>query len=141
MEWYFVHHNQSCAKSTFCKWWHSYLYWAYLIHCWYCGIYYRCTEKLVSIFLMDSDVWWSQIEAESSNFGLTSAWYAWVFICWFDVFRFRFKKPSALLPFDVMSLMCLSYLRLDYCYTKIFSWAHRFKYMVMEDVIVLYWSF
>jgi len=24
---------------------------------------------------------------------------------------FRFKKPSALLPFDVMSLMCLSHLR------------------------------
>jgi hypothetical protein len=26
-----------------------------------------------------------------------------------------------------------------YCYIKIFSWAHRFKYMIMEDVIVLYW--
>jgi hypothetical protein len=39
--------------------------------------------------------------------------YAWVFICWFDVFRFRFKKPSALLSFDVKSLMCLSHLRLD----------------------------
>jgi hypothetical protein len=28
------------------------------INCWYCGtgIYYRCAEQLVSIFLMDSDV-------------------------------------------------------------------------------------
>ena len=56
---------------------------------------------------------WSQIEHEYSNFGLTSAWYAWGFICWFDVFRCRVKKPGALLSFDVMSLMCLSYLRLD----------------------------
>ena len=70
-------------------------------------------SRTISIVLMDSDVWGSQIEHEYSNFGLTSTWYAWVFICWFDVFRFRFKKPSALLPFDVMSLMCLSHLRLD----------------------------
>ena len=67
----------------------------------------------ISIFLMDLDVRGSQIEHEYSNFDLTSTWCAWVFICWFDVFRFGFKKPSALLPFDVMSLMCLSHLRLD----------------------------
>jgi hypothetical protein len=44
---------------------------------------------------------------------MTRAWYAWVFICWFDVFRFRFKKLSASLPFDVISFMCLSHLRSD----------------------------
>jgi hypothetical protein len=67
---------------------------------------YRAARRwTISIFLMDSDVRGSQIEHEYSNFGLTSAWYDWVFICWFDVFRFRFKKLSVLLPFDVMSLI------------------------------------
>jgi hypothetical protein len=85
-----------------------------LLVLWYLLQMYRAARLwTISIFLMDSDVWGSQIEHEYSNFGLTSTWYAWVFICWFDVFRFRFKKPSALLPFEVMSLMCLSHLRLD----------------------------
>ena len=80
-----------------------------LLVLWYLLQRYRAARHwTISIFLMDSDVRGSQIEHEYSNFGLTSAWYARVFICWFDVFRFRFKKPSALLPFDVMSLMCLS---------------------------------
>jgi hypothetical protein len=68
---------------------------------------YRAARRwTISIFLMDSDVRGTQIEHEYSNFGLTSAWYACFFSCWFDVFMFRFKKPSDLLPFDVMSLMC-----------------------------------
>jgi hypothetical protein len=109
---------------------------------WYLLQMYRAPQSrrwTISIFLMDSDVWGFQIEHEYSDVGLTSAWYAWVFICWFDVFRFRFKKPSALLPFDIMSFMCLSHLRLDCTVIprRIFNWAHRSKYMVMEDVIVL----
>jgi hypothetical protein len=85
-----------------------------LLVLWHLLQMYRAARRwTISIFLMDSDVWGSQIEHEYYNFGLTSAWYAWVFICWLGVFRFRLKKPSAFLPFDVMSLMCLSHLRLD----------------------------
>jgi hypothetical protein len=148
----------------------SLLYWAYLsdtlLVLWYLLQMYRAARRwTISIFLMNSDVRGSQIEheysnfgltstwytwvficwfdVEYSNFGLTSTWYTWVFICWFDVFMFCFKKPSlntALLPFDVnvVDVFIPFEVRL-YCYTKIFSWAHRFKYMVMEDVMMLYW--
>ena len=87
---------------------------------------YRAARRwTISIFLMDLDVRGSQIEHEYSNFGLTSTWYTWVFICWFDVFMFRSKKPSlntALLPFDVnvVDVFIPFEVRL-YCYTKIFS--------------------
>ena len=126
----------------------SLLYWAYLsdtlLVLWYLLQMYRAARRwTISIFLMNSDVQGSQIEHEYSNFGLMSTWYTWVFICWFDVFMFCFKKPSlntALLPFDVnvVDVFIPFEVRLC-CYTKIFSWAHRFKYMVMEDVMMLYW--
>ena len=85
-----------------------------LLVLWYLLQMYRAARRwTISIFLMDSDVRRSQIEHDYSNVGLTNAWYAWIFICWLDIFRFHFKKPSALLPFDVKSLMYLSHLRLD----------------------------
>ena len=65
-----------------------------LLLLWYLLHMYRAARRwTISIFLMDSDVWGSQIEHEYSNFGLTSAWYAWVFICWFDVFWVVLRNP------------------------------------------------
>ena len=65
-----------------------------LLVLWYLLHMYRAARRwTISIFLMNSDVWGSQIEHEYSNFGLTSACYAWVFICWFDVLGFILRNP------------------------------------------------
>ena len=66
-----------------------------LLVLWYLLQAYRadllCT---ISIFEVDSEVWGSQTEQEYSSLGRTSAWYAWLFVCWFDVFKFLLRNPS-----------------------------------------------